>query len=240
MSQLRQAASPSTGDVRQSSKLTWSEFVQLVLEVTVEAYQTMRQERIAQQNWEENLFTLRFGDDYIRPLTFDKELPIRVWVRPKIHTERMKSGKQATIEAKEIDMLLFDIWERDYHQKHFVWEAKRVGDKRIDPKYSILNSEYVNQAIYRFIRREYADGLSDAGVLAYVLAGNVANIVLDINQTMSKIRKNRRLPISNHLTMTKTIGNFTDVYKSCHIRTNNTNLQLHHLFLSFDFALSAA
>lgn len=239
MSQLRQAASPSTGDVQPSSKLTWSEFVQLVLGVTVEAYQTMRQERIAQRDWEENLFTLRFAYDYIRPLTFDQELPIRVLVRTKVHTERMKSGKQATIEAKEIDMLLFDVWERDYHQKHFVWEAKRVGDKRVDVKYSVLNSEYVNEAIYRFIRREYADGLSDAGVLAYVLAGNVRQIVLDINQTMSNIRKNRPLPRSNHLTVTKAIANFTDVYQSRHIRTDDTNLQLYHLFLSFDFAVSA-
>jgi len=234
LSQLRRAGVPS--DERpKKPRFTWAEFVQIVLELTVQAYQAMHQDHIAKRNWEENTFTLRLGEDYLRLIAFDNELPVFVHVRTKRHTQEMKTGKQATIEAKEIDMLLYGSWERDYHKKHFVWEAKRVGDKRVDAKYRTLNSEYVNEAIYRFIRCEYADGLSDAGVLGYVLAGKAENIVRDINQSMGRIRKNPPLPTTNHLKSAQPIQDFDAVFHSQHIRTDNTSLKLYHLFLTFDF-----
>jgi hypothetical protein len=190
----------------------------------------------AKLDWEENHFTIRLGEDYLRPITFDNELPLRVDIRSKVHTKEMKEGKQATIEAKEMDLSLYGVWERDYLRKRFVWEAKRVGDKRANSKYSSLNSEYVNEALYRFIRREYADGLDDAGVLAYILAGQADIIVNDINHTMGNLRNNPALPQSNHLRKNPLVNNFTNIFLSQHIRTDNTNIQLHHLFLTFDFA----
>jgi hypothetical protein len=232
LSQLRRAASPSSG---KPEKLSWAEFVQHVLGLTIKAYQAMRRDRVAEHHWEENVFTERLGHDYIRTIAFDEESPVRVTIRAKIHTEQMRKGKQPTIEAKEIDLQMSDVWERDYHKKHFVWEAKRVGDKRVDSQYSSLNSEYVHEAIYRFIKREYADTLSDAGILGYVLGGNAGNIVGDINLCMGRIRKNPPLPASNHLQMAHPIDNFEDVYCSHHTRTDNTNICLHHLFLTFEF-----
>ncbi len=233
MSQLHRAGPPSAG--KPPISITWPDFVQLVLELTIRAYRVMCLDRIAKQDWEENTFTINLGEVYLRPIAFNRELPIFVHVRPKTHTEKMKAGKQKTIEAKEIDMKLHGGWEINYHTTHFVWEAKRVGDKRTDQKYSILNSEYINEAIYRFIRCEYANGLEDAGVLGYVFAGDVGNIVGDINQSMGNIRKNPRLPTSNHLHKTPPIKDFEDVYASQHTRTDKTQIQLHHLFLTFEF-----
>ncbi|MCP4361840.1 MAG: hypothetical protein GY796_27830 [Chloroflexi bacterium] len=235
MSQLHQSAIPSAGDFQQFTKLTWEDFVQQVIELTIQAYQLMYHDGLAMRDWEENAFTLNLAHNYLHPLTFDRELPIRIWVRTKTHTKQMLTGKQATIEAKEIDLLLHDIWEREYHTVHFVWEAKRVGDKRVNADYSGLNSEYVNEAIYRFIRREYAADVVDAGVLAYVLAGNVANIVTDINQSMGNIRKNPTLDASNHLLPVSSVENFPNSYQSQHVRINNNSIRLHHLFLTFDF-----
>jgi len=235
LSQLRQVSS-SIGEPAKSSKLTWSDTVQIVVQLTIKAYQAMYEDFIAQRDWEENVFTIRLGEDYLRPIAFDHEYPVFVSIRQKIHTDDMKSGEQATIEAKEIDMLLYGSWEQDYHKKRFIWEAKRIGDKKINPAYSHLNSEYVNEAIYRFIRREYADRLDDAGVLGYVLAGEIKNIVNDVNQCMSTIHKNPPLPRSNHLQMTAPINNFQHIYQSHHIRTDNTTIKLHHLFLAFNFS----
>ena len=97
MSQLRQTTFPSSGKPAPSSKLSWQDFVQLVLDLTVMAYWAMSQDRVASVEWEENVFTLRLGEDYIRPLAFDNEIPIRAVVRPKAHTDQMRSGMQATI-----------------------------------------------------------------------------------------------------------------------------------------------
>jgi hypothetical protein len=235
LSQLGQT-SPTAGQPERFSKLTWLEFVQHVLELTVRAYQAMLRARIAQPDWEENTFTIRLANEYLRPIAFDDEYSIRVEVRSKVHTKQMGEGRQATIEAKEMDLSMYGVWERDYLRKRFVWEAKRVGDKRVNGKFRILNSEYVHEAIYRFIRGEYADGLSDAGILGYVLAGSVANIANDINQSMGRIRKNPPLRKSNHLQMASPVDNFEDVYRSHHTRTNNSKICLHHLFLTFEFA----
>lgn len=217
-------------------KLTWQEFVQHVLVLTVKAYRAMCKDCIAKSDWEENTFTIRLGEDYLRPIGFDDDYSIRVDIRSKVHTQQMKNGTQKTIEAKEMDLSLYGIWERNYIEKRFVWEAKRIGDKGVEKKYSSLNPEYIHEGIYRFIRREYADGLSDAGMLGYVLAGSVANIVGDINLSMGRIRKNPPLSESNHLKLTSPINDFEDVYRSHHMRTDKTRIRLHHLFLRFDFS----
>lgn len=195
----------------------------------------MNQNGIIRQDWEENTFTLNLRD-CLQPLAYDQNYPIFVIMRPKQHTDEMRAGEQATIEAKEMDLILFGSWERNYHIIHFVWEAKRVGDKRVRATYRKLNLEYVHEAIYRFIRCEYAANVPDAGVLAYVLAGDATNIVADINQSMGRIRKNPALDPSNHLRETSPVENFQARYQSQHTRVNNSSIQLHHLFLTFDFA----
>ncbi|MBC8229446.1 hypothetical protein H8E77_07865 [bacterium] len=264
MSQLGQESFPSAGNTKRF-KITWSEFVQHVLVLTIKAYQAMYQDQIAQSNWEENTFTIRLGEDYLRPIAFNNEYSVRVEIRTKVHTQQMREGKQATIEAKEMDLSLYGIWEQDYHKIRFVWEAKRVGDKRVNDKYRKLNYEYIHGGIYRFIRREYADCLSDAGMLGYVLAGSVANIVGDINLSMGRIRKNPPLSESNHLRLAQPIDNcqvpllnhrfrgnssppdsknqkgtpcqktVENVYRSHHTRTDDTKICIHHLFLKFEF-----
>ncbi|MFZ1752098.1 MAG: hypothetical protein WBO46_00030 [Caldilineaceae bacterium] len=233
MSQLNQAAIASTGDSQQFSPITWEDFVQIVIDLTIQAYQQMRRECPVEKNWEENTFTIRLAKEYLLPLSFDNLPSLRVTIRSKTHTREMEEGRQATIEAKEMDLCLYDVWERDYLSKHFVWEAKRVGSRNF---YGSLISEYVNEAVYRFIALEYAAGLSDAGVLGYVLAGNVPDVVNDINQTMGRIRKNTPLLPSNHLNVAPAIHQFNDLYRSNHTRTDNSLIQLHHLFLTFDFA----
>lgn len=235
MTRLIESSSPSIGEPGRFERLTWPEFVVCVLELTVKAYQAMRRDNVAQRDWEENTFTLNLGKCYLHQIAYDNESSIHVHIEEQVYTPQMKTGQQSTREAKRIDMSMYGTWERNYDQIRFVWEAKRVGDKRIDPEYSDLNSEYVNEGIYRFIKGEYAGSLDDAGMLGYVLAGSVSNIVGDINASMGNIRKNPPLPDSDHLQKVTPIDNFEDLYRSNHIRTNQTHIRLHHLFLSFEF-----
>ena len=232
LSQLHHGFPSSAGKPAPSSKLT-SEFVQIVLELTITAYQAMNRDRVARQNWEENTFTY-WLERYITNTIFDYNYPLQVKTRHRPATPQMYEGTQPTIQAKEID-LSFNTWERIHLQKHFVWEAKLVGDKRIDSRYKDLHTEYIHEAIYRFIERFYADGLDDAGVLGYVLAGAVPTIVNDINTSMGNITKNPPLPGSNHLRLVEPIKNFEYVYQSHHTRIDETGINLHHLFLPFDF-----
>lgn len=214
--------------------LSWAEFVELILSLTVEAYHLMKIDCEVKRDWEENVFTINL-EEYLQNLAFDHG-SIHVHSRIKQHTDKMRMGKQATIEANEIDLMLYGSWERNHKKIHFVWEAKRVGDKRISENYRKLNSEYVNEAIYRFIENKYAANVPDAGILGYVLAGDVYNIVADINQSMENLRNRQALDISNHLQTNSLSGKFKDRYQSQHTRTNkNGVIRLHHLFLTFSF-----
>ena len=200
----------------------------------------MKQTCPIKQEWRENTFTLNLSD-CLQPIAYDQEYPIFVIMRPKQHTAKMRTGEQKPIEAKEMDLILFSSWERNYDTIHFVWEAKRVGDKSINHTYRKLNTEYIHEAIYRFIQNEYAAHVADAGVLAYVLAGDATTIVNDINESMGRVHEDKALDTSNHLQLISfedksTEIDFKDYYQSRHMRSESTPICLHHLFLTFDFA----
>ena len=234
MSLLHKPSAVSVTPSFSRAGLSWGDFVQLAISLTIQAHGLMKQHCPVRRDWEENVFTINL-ESFLRPLAFDHNYPVFVQTRTKQHTAKMRTGEQATIEAKEMDLMMFGGWEQNYHAVHFVWEAKRVGDKRITADYSGLNSEYINEAIYRFIRNEYAANVADAGVLAYVLAGDVTNIVADINQSMGNIRKNPALPVSNQLQKVPAVNQFEYIYRSAHARVSASPIQLHHLFLIFEY-----
>ena len=238
MSQLRPDFSSQISKSYHGLRFTWQEFVSLILELTIIAYQRMKMANVVQASWEEDMFTVNL-EVCIRNVIFDGNYPIQVQSFKKRITSGMLSGEETIKKSKIMDLVIYQNWERDSNEVHFVWEAKRVCDKRVESSYPNLNSEYVNEAIYRFIEREYAEGLEDAGILGYVLAGEVGNIVDDINQSMGQLRVNKPLPATNNLRLAPAINQFEDIYESAHIRTDNSSIQLYHLFLTFDFAPSA-
>ena len=213
----------------------WESFVRLVLEITVEAYQRMRQDGVARWDWEEDTFSVRLTEDYIQPLARRHPLNLIAMARTKIHTPAMKAGAVSPKQAPEIDIRLFHSW-MNYSEVYFAWECKRVGDKRVNKKYAVLISKYVTEGILRFLDEKYALGLDDAGMLGYVLAGDMTNIIYDINTSMHHPRRDRPLPTSDHLMPAPAVGTFTDLYRSHHKRTvNQRTIRLHHMFLTFDF-----
>jgi len=226
---------PSSAGSLGRFRVPWESFVQLVLEITVEAYQRMRQDGVAKQNWEEDTFTLRLTHDYIQPLARQHLLNLVAEVQTQVYTPEMYTGVVSTKKASKIDIRLFQPMD-DYERIYFAWECKRVGDKRADAKFGSLISKYITEGILRFIDEEYSAGLDHAGMLGYVLAGNVANVVHDINSSMHHPRRTRQLLVSDHLVPANPVGAFTDVYQSYHERVVSTRtIRLYHLFLTFDF-----
>jgi hypothetical protein len=216
-------------------RVPWESFVQLVLEITVEAYRRMRQDRVARRDWEEDAFTANLTENYIQPLMRQYKLNLVAKARTKVHTPSMRTGVVSPKRAPEIDIQLFHPWV-NYNQIYFAWECKLVGDKRTDAICAVLIPKYVTEGIFRFIDENYAAGLHDAGMLGYVLAGEVVNIVDDINASMHHPRRRRQLSASDHLVPAPAIAAFDDIYHSHHKRTiSQKAILLHHLFLTFDF-----
>lgn len=212
----------------------WEAFVQIVLEVTVQAYRNMREKHIVQQSWEEDHFTINL-EDCIRPLAFKHPMNITVVARTKTHTVEMKSGEVTAKRAKEIDIKLWGRWEK-YNDIYFAWECKKIASRQDDEKYKDLINEYIKEGMFRFLDEEYSTYLGNAGMLGYVLAGSISDIVKGINQSMTSSLRERRLDETNNLYQAPPIDNFSDIYYSSHKReVTISTITLHHLFLTFDF-----
>lgn len=226
---------PQSGGLIGKFRVPWSTFVKVVLTITVEAYQLIRQEGVACRDWEEDTFTVRLTENYIQPLARQHPLNLIAMSRTRAHTPGMGAGEISPKQAPEIDIRLFNPWE-NYNQVYFAWECKRISDKRVDEKHAFLVAEYVANGIFRFIDGVYASEVDDAGMLGYVLAGDVPSIVDDINQSMVHPRRVRRLSPSDQLVPASAIVALKDVYQSQHKRlVSQRSICLHHLFLTFDF-----
>lgn len=204
----------------------WSSFVRMVLDLTIEAYQQFRKDRLAKADWNEDRFTLVLTVDYLEPLARKHALPISALPHTKTHTEAIKSGQTSTKHSPEIDIRIISFG-RDCNRIYFAWECKRIGDKR----------EYVTEGIARFAEGKYSADVDDAGMLGYVLAGDVPLIVNDINLHINDQHLGLGPPEDYHLKMIPALGSFSDIYLSRVERvTNLRGLSLFHLFLTFDFS----
>lgn len=227
------APPPSSGSPAEF-QIPWETFVQIVLSITIQAYQKMRNDNTPRINWAEDTFSACLGENYMDPIAYTHNM--RVVVRSKVHTKEIKSGDVTPRKAKEIDIWLFGTWERNYRNIYFAWEGKLISDKSVDPDHDHLTSEYITEGINRFVDEEYSNEVEDAGMLGYIIAGEVSSIVKEINRSMHDRRRKQPLSKSDHLLQAPPLENFTDIYTSTHNRASCAKkVRLHHLFLTFDF-----
>ncbi len=234
MSQLEQTF-PSVGAPDQL-QIQWKSFVQAVLEVTVQAYQNMRRRSNIGRGWEEDVFTLNLFK-HILPLASRHPMCLNAKSQVPVFTPDMEIGAISPKEANEIDIQLWiGSWE-NHDRIYFAWEAKLIVDRLLDEKHKYLVAKYITDGLIdRFIDGKYANEVDDAGMLGYILAGDAATIVKDINRSMQDRQRIRKLLKSDHLKIASSIGDFTDVYLSCHSRISCARkIRLYHLFLTFDF-----
>ena len=192
----------------------------------------MREKGIAQLIWEEDHFTINL-ENYIRPLAYQRGITVVSQI--KAYTLEMETGQVSARQAKVLDLRMWGSWQ-DYHKVHFVWECKRIAASYADKSYKDLIPEYIKDGMFRFIDEEYAIGLEDAGILAYVLEGDVPSIVHGINQSMQSSQRRRKLTAADSLQPATSIGSFKHVYYSCHQRLGSKSMiNLYHLFLTFNF-----
>ncbi len=213
--------------------VSWDSFVQIVLDTTVEAYLQMRASGAVNTAMEEDAFSAILTEDYIRPLLRSRQsLNIVAECQAPVYTPAMKTGMTSTKYAKWIDIRVgLSAWS--YERIYFAWECKLVADRRLNAAYRRLCPDYVREGVRRFMNGAYAADVSNAGMLGYVLAGDVSVIVDDINKSMDRKDLQNVLSSTDHLVPTSSIGSFADVYQSRHMRSGLGDIQLHHLFLTF-------
>lgn len=234
----------------------WTGFLQDVLEITVAAYLILKRKNIVGSTWEEDTFTIRMEACMNRLRRIYKS-PLRAQTQRPIYTSEMMVGKVSPKKAVKLDI---KIWDQNWNNEdeiYFTWECKRIVDKSRDDKHGHLVHEYITDGIVRFLdgNWRYAQAVNDAGILGYVLYGEVAQIVEAINQEMLAIPRRpesamkdvramqalqaaRRLSSTDQLKLCNPgpVNNFI-FYESCHRRHFcNQDIRLYHFFLTFDFA----
>ena len=228
----------------------WNNFVQIVLEVTVQAFQKLSEKGVATLQWQEDHFTINL-EDCLRPLA--STMGLTVVSQIPIYTPQMKAGKVSVKNAKVLDLRMWGKWE-SYDKIHFIWECKLIAPDS-DEKHGYLVYDYIIDGMIRFFHEEwkYANYVDDSGMLGYVLIGEVPTIVDNINQKMlvpprprksSESKAQAKQPSlssynfseSDFLKPSSPVGAFPYVYESCHYRTFCARpIHLYHMFLIFDF-----
>ena len=234
----------------------WTGFLQEVLETTVAAYHILKRESIVSSSWEEDTFTINM-ERYMNLLTRRYKFPLRTQTQRLIYTPEMMAGEVSPKKAVKLDI---KIWDKNWDNEdeiYFTWECKLIVDKAREDKHKRLVHEYITNGIVRFLDANwrYAQVVNDAGILGYVLYGEVAQIVEAINQEMLAIPRRpessmkdvramqalqaaRRLSSSDQLKLCNPgpVNNFI-FYESCHRRHFcNQDIRLYHFFLTFNFA----
>ncbi len=234
----------------------WAGFLQEVLETTVTAYLTLKHESTARSDWKEDTFTLQIVR-YMKQFIRTGKTSLCAQVQQYIYTPEMMAGDESPEKAVKLDI---KVWHRNWYNEdkiYFTWECKLIVDKARENKHKRLVHEYITNGIVRFLDANwrYAQAVNDAGILGYVLYGEVAQIVEAINQEMLAIPQRpessskdvraaqalqaaRRLSSSDQLKLCNP-GPVNDFifYESCHRRYFcNQDIRLYHFFLAFEFA----
>jgi hypothetical protein len=240
----------------------WAGFLQEVLETTVTAYLMLKRGSTARHDWNENTFTLQIVK-YMKQFIRIGKTSLCAQEQQQIYTPEMMVGDESPETAVKLDI---KVWHRNWYNEddiYFTWECKLIVDKAREDKHRRLVHEYITDGIVRFLDANwrYAQAVNDAGILGYVLYGEVAQMVEAINQEMLAIpqrpkssrppkssRKDvramqalqaaRRLSSSDQLKLCNPgpVNNFI-FYESCHRRHYcNQDIRLYHFFLTFDFA----
>jgi len=112
-------------------------------------------------------------------------------------------------------------------RRYFAFECKRLDDKTGK---SSLQQEYIDKGLDRFIIGKYAKGEDFGGMIGFVVAGKIENVVLD----MKKKVKSYYFVRSYGFLLNRFCDNCLTSFQSKHERKNSLgNIHIYHLFLDF-------
>ncbi len=228
---------PYADNVPDSFPTLWPGLIDTIVKLTIQAYRSFASSRTARADWEEDVFSLNI-EDHLRPIAHQHPQNFQVRSRVPVHTPEMLAGEESPKKAKEIDIQVWGgQWGQD-HKVYFAWECKLIADRQKHDGKDLIN-EYVKNGMFRFLDGYYSAHVPNAGMLGYVLTGEVTAIVGQINDSMLSAQRERKLEKSDKLSRGQPVDAFIDLYVSSHTRVaDRSSIRLHHLFLTFDFSVS--
>lgn len=100
----------------------------------------------------------------------------------------------------------------------YVVECKRLKS---------ASQKYISEGLYRFIKNEYSSNESYAGMIGFVVEGNITDISDELKNKCVKEKFN------NNSFAKEKLKDWKFGFKTAHNRVDKTEINLHHLFFEF-------
>lgn len=174
----------------------------------------------------ENLFIKSVVESYGR---IDKTIGIENDIRDRFRDDLYFDEQSLLKKWLQFDIIYLD-WENwtltstgglkrtDFVFKlsgmKFIVECKRLrtGDKK-----------YIDEGLQRFINLDYAQGDEYAGMIGFVISGDINIICTKLHSKISSLE---------HTTYTSSVSDIPN-FNSMHVRKNKTSIEIYHLFFEF-------
>ena len=125
-----------------------------------------------------------------------------------------------------IDIALIIDNDRDMY---VAYECKRLNVTH-KGKRSSLATPYVKEGVYRYINQQYSRTLPMAGMLGYVMDGEVQYALDKVHAAIKKHTDGETLKFG--MNNVHKIGT-SDRFRTLHVRSDNSTVEINHTFLSF-------
>jgi hypothetical protein len=164
--------------------------------------------------------------EFVKVLRVEKnqhsDLPFKIWCElPEIGPQNGEG---------RID-ILFSYIGTPKEEIHFAFECKRL---RIPYSSGLRtnNSDYVgHQGMMCFVTDKYSQSVTNAGMIAYVMDGQISLAITSVGELIKKKRDALRLAGNTGLDLSSKIPNRQDVRETTHT-LRAKKLTIHHLFLA--------
>ena len=183
----------------------------------------------------ENLYLKAIVDTFHR---IDKSVALENDIRDRFVWDLERENKLTK------DYIQNYILQLDFERQHFVSESEKgrtdivfslagfdrftIECKRLFKEPS-KNEEYINEGLKRFVELKYSENEGYAGMIGFVVSGNIRTITEDLN---TKVGNYFFVLEQRSLLREKCIG-WEYSFQSKHHRTNNTKIHVYHLFFEF-------
>lgn len=142
------------------------------------------------------------------------------------------------------DLIQNEILQLDFERPHFVSPSEKrrtdivffisgfgsftIECKRLF-KESSKNEEYIDEGLKRFIELKYSSKESYAGMIGFIISGDILTITSDLNEKV----KDCFFVLRQSNFLSKRCVNWKYSFQSKHNRINNTKIHIYHLFFEF-------
>lgn len=204
-----------------------SNFEQACLWIMTEAFKRMKREKRYDLTWKETYFSACLVG-YMQKIRHESDIRLRIDPESHLYREEMLNCTEDPDTSPRIDIKISGGWVRE--DVYYGIEGKvLVENSWVTRDASSLRRRYIATGIDNFVNGKYSDKMGMGCMVGYVVQGSASEIASKINNLLIRDGRNKEKMMNPH-----PINGCSDCCQSKHTRTmDNTEIELHHVFLTF-------